>query len=68
MQTTITINCPHCHTTRITKNGKKRNATQNYRCKDDGRQFIAEHERSYNGTILSIAIEILFPLAPKQTH
>jgi hypothetical protein len=33
-----------------------------------GRQFIAEHERSYNGTTTSIAIEILFLRAPKQTH
>ena len=49
MQITIEINCPHCHSGNINRNGRKSTGRQNYVCKDCGRQFIAEHERIYNG-------------------
>jgi IS1 family transposase/transposase-like protein len=50
MQLTIEIPCPRCHGTSIVRNGKKRNGTQNYRCTDCGRQFIADAQRTYRGT------------------
>ena len=33
---------------------QKKNNLQNYRCKDCGRQFIAEHDRTYRGTTVGI--------------
>jgi hypothetical protein len=63
MKTTLSIQLPALSWHTYNKKWKKRNATQN--C---GKQFTAEHERSYHGTIPSIAIEILFRIAPKQTH
>ncbi|MDR2150219.1 MAG: IS1 family transposase, partial [Spirochaetaceae bacterium] len=33
----------------ITQNGKKSREKQNYRCKDCGRRFISDHERTYQG-------------------
>jgi IS1 family transposase/transposase-like protein len=49
MQITINLTCPQCHGKSIKKNGKKCNRKQNYRCKECGRQFIAEAEKSYKG-------------------
>jgi transposase-like protein len=49
MQLSTDLYCPHCHSKRIKKNGKKHKGKQNYRCKDCGRPFIAEQERTYNG-------------------
>ena len=62
MKINIILECPHCHSTSIVRNGKKRNGTQNYRCKDCGKQFISGHERTYRGSIPSIAamIKIMF--------
>jgi len=54
MNTTIIIKCPKCGSTNVVRNGKKPNKTQNYLCKDCGRQFIAEHERTYKGTSAGI--------------
>ena len=54
MKTTIIINCPKCGGMNIVRNGKKANETQNYLCKDCGRQFIAEHARTYKGTLAGI--------------
>ncbi|MDR3174056.1 MAG: IS1 family transposase, partial [Treponema sp.] len=51
MTITIDIKCPHCHSANVTRNGKKSKGKQNYRCKDCGRQFIPDHERTYNGTL-----------------
>ncbi|MDR2535364.1 MAG: IS1 family transposase, partial [Treponema sp.] len=36
------MKCPGCHSRTIVKNGKKRKGTQNYLCKQCGRQFIAD--------------------------
>ncbi|MDR2740763.1 MAG: hypothetical protein LBB98_01210 [Treponema sp.] len=49
MLTTIAITCPHCHSPHITRNGKKSNGTQNYRCTACGRPFISIHEITYHG-------------------
>ena len=55
MQLSTDLYCPHCHSMSIKKNGKKHKGKQNYRCKDCGRQFIAEQERTYNGCRAGIA-------------
>jgi IS1 family transposase/transposase-like protein len=47
----IILNCPHCHSRTIVKNGKKHNGTQNYHCKDCSKQFISDHERTYRGSL-----------------
>ncbi|MDR1956353.1 MAG: IS1 family transposase, partial [Treponema sp.] len=49
MSITIEINCPHCHSQNITRNGKKSKSTQNFIGKDCGRPFINDHERTYKG-------------------
>ena len=36
------------------RNGKKSYAPQNYLCKDCGRQFIVDADRTYNGTIRAV--------------
>ncbi|MDR2793546.1 MAG: IS1 family transposase, partial [Treponema sp.] len=45
------MKCPHCHSPNITGNGKKNKSKQNYPCKNCGRQFIRDHERTYRGTL-----------------
>jgi IS1 family transposase/transposase-like protein len=50
MKSTITVKCPKCGSTNVVRNGKKAYKPQNYLCKDCGRQFIAEHDRTYKGT------------------
>jgi transposase-like protein len=54
MLITIKLSCPHCHGRSIKTNGKKYNSKQNYLCKDCGRQFIAEADKSYNGCLNGI--------------
>jgi insertion element IS1 protein InsB len=51
MLTTIELKCPHCHSPKIVRNGKKSNRTQNYLCKACGKQFINDLERTYRGTL-----------------
>ena len=55
MQITIGLTCPRCHSPILVKNGKKHNGAQNYLCKHCGRQFIADHQRTYQGTLPWIA-------------
>jgi IS1 family transposase/transposase-like protein len=50
----IELNCPHCHSPNIVRNGKKSNGPQNYLCKACGKQFINDSERTYLGTIFDI--------------
>jgi IS1 family transposase/transposase-like protein len=58
MQTTTELYCPQCHSHTIVKNGKKLKGIQNYLCKQCGRQFIADHERTYKGTLPGIVPRI----------
>jgi transposase-like protein len=51
MTITIKIKCSHCQSSRITRNGKKNNGKQNYRCSLCGHPFIADHEKTYNGRL-----------------
>ncbi|MDR1956020.1 MAG: IS1 family transposase, partial [Treponema sp.] len=50
MTINIEISCPHCHNHSVKRNGKKSKSKQNFICKDCGRQFISDHERTYKGT------------------
>ena len=57
-QITITISCPRCGSENIVRNGKKPNGKQLYRCQDCKRQFIADHEKVYKGTLSTISNQI----------
>lgn len=37
------LNCPHCHSKAVVKNGKKHNGNQNYLCKGCNIQFQSEY-------------------------
>ena len=50
MKATVIMKCPECESKNIVRNGKKAYKPQNYRCKDYGRQFISEQDRTYKGT------------------
>ena len=50
MSINIILDCPHCHSETIVRNGKKHNGPQNYLCKKCGKQFISDHERTYYGS------------------
>ena len=39
----IKVNCPHCHSTKVVKNGKKRTGIQNFLCKVCNKQFQWEY-------------------------
>ena len=54
MKITIEIKCPHCHSPNITRNGKKYNGKQNYRCTQCGHRFIRDDEKTYQGCRLGI--------------
>jgi IS1 family transposase/transposase-like protein len=51
MRVQIIIKCPRCGSEQIVRNGKKPNGKQLYKCRDCNRQFIADHEKTYRGTI-----------------
>ena len=50
----IKLTCPQCLGARIVRNGKKSYGSQNYLCKDCKKQFIADNERKYKGTVTGI--------------
>ena len=55
----ITLQCPHCNSTKVIKNGRKGYADkQNYLCKNCRKQFIADNERQYNGRKVSVKQKI----------
>ena len=49
MKAQIQIYCPHCQGASIKKNGIKSYGKQNYLCQDCKRQFIGDHNLSYQG-------------------
>ena len=61
MKITIALNCPHCRSSTIVRNGKKYNGSHNYKCKVCGKQFISDHERKYEGSMswISSMIKIM---------
>ena len=58
MKTEIKIRCPKCGSDKIVKNGLKANGKQLYKCRDCNRQFIADHDKVYKGTLSNIANQI----------
>ena len=51
-QIIIKLNCPHCFSSKVVKNGRKKNGQQNYLCKTCGKQF--QHEYLYWGADMTI--------------
>jgi IS1 family transposase/transposase-like protein len=43
----IKVSCPHCHSSKVVKNGKKSTGRQNFLCRGCGKQF--QHEYYYLG-------------------
>ena len=58
MELTITIDCPHCQSTKVVKNGKKEHNKQNLLCKNCKKQFIPDYQGTYKGTYSSITKRI----------
>jgi|SRR5690606_3061503 len=56
-QILIRVNCPHCTSSAVVKNGRKANGSQNFRCKDCRRQF--QHHYRYNGADPAVKQQIL---------
>jgi insertion element IS1 protein InsB len=56
-QIIIKLNCPHCFSAKVVKNGKKRNNSQNYLCKACKKQFLQEY--FYWGSDVKIKRQIL---------
>ena len=48
----IKVNCVHCHSPKVVKNGIKKTGRQNFLCKDCGKQF--QHEYFYQGANPSV--------------
>ena len=48
----IKVNCPHCHSAKVVKNGKKANGSQNFLCKACGKQFQLEYR--YRGCDIKV--------------
>ena len=44
---TISVNCPHCLSTKVKKNGKKPTGKQNFYCHSCQKQFLYSYK--YNG-------------------
>lgn len=63
MLITIELHFPNCQSTKIVKNGNKKNKKQNYLCKTCKRQFIGDHNLTYKGWASYIAAKILLLLA-----
>ncbi len=40
----IKLNCPHCQSRKIVKNGRKKNGNQNLLCQGCGKQFVATYQ------------------------
>ena len=49
MKIIVELNCPHCQSTNINKNGNKVSLKQNYLCKSCKHQFIGDHALTYKG-------------------
>ena len=55
--------CPHCGNENVVLNGKKRNGTQNHLCRNCGRQFLRDEQRTYIGTLPCITALVRIMLA-----
>ena len=52
----IKVNCPHCHSSKVVKNGTKSTGKQNFLCKNCGKQF--QHEYFYQGSDPSVKAQV----------
>lgn len=52
----ITVNCPHCHSSKVVKNGVKQTGRQNYLCRPCGKQL--QHEYLYQGANPVIGLQL----------
>jgi len=52
----IQIKCPHCHNSKVVKNGIKKTGQQNFLCKNCGKQF--QHEYFYQGANPSVKAQV----------
>lgn len=59
MQIKVTLYCPDCQSSKVSKNGNKPTGKQNYRCADCGRQFIGNHALTYKGCHSDLSGKIL---------
>ena len=55
------LNCPHCHSRSVVRNGRKRNGSQNYPCKRCRKRFVSDREKTYRGSLswIPAAIKIM---------
>jgi len=58
MKAEIKIRCPRCGSEKIVRNGLKSNGKQLYKCRKCNRQFIADHDKVYKGTISNVVNQI----------
>jgi IS1 family transposase/transposase-like protein len=56
-QIIVKLDCPHCFSAKVVKNGIKKNKTQNYKCTDCKKQF--QHEYLYWGADIIIKRQII---------
>ena len=56
-QIKVKLDCPHCFSTKVVKNGFKKNKVQNYKCTDCNKQF--QHEYLYWGASISVKRQII---------
>ncbi|WP_187264824.1 IS1 family transposase [Pontibacter beigongshangensis] len=56
----IKINCPHCQSSKVVKNGKKRNGEQNLLCRSCGKQFQGRYRHpGADPAVKQLAIRLL---------
>ena len=56
----IKVNCPHCQSSKVVKNGKKKNGRQNLLCRNCSKQFLAHYQnRGADPAIKQLAIRLL---------
>ena len=56
----IKINCPHCQSSKVVKNGKKKNGRQNLLCRSCNKQFLSQYQnRGADPAIKQLVIRLL---------
>ena len=56
----IKINCPHCQSSKVVKNGKKKNGSQNLLCRDCRKQFLAQyHNKGADPVLRAMTLRML---------
>ena len=56
----IKINCPHCQSSKVVKNGKKKNGSQNLLCRSCSKQFLSKYQnKGADPTIKEVIVRLL---------